>query len=475
VPPAQVPSGPEAAATPPAPQSGPRHARSRRRVHLPDQTWVVTSFLIYVVAAALFFWPGQTDPDTSDEINEAATGHFVNWHTPLLSALWRGPYRLGVSSPGWVLVVSLFTMLVGFYLILRVRFPRGAATVLAMLCCTWPPVLSWAVHIGRDAWCAALGMAAFGFAARLARMGRQQRTTNLTACLVCAALCSFAWQIAVAPLLVLFVLLAHRLLPSSLARRRAVVIPAGFVGCIVLYGVQDAAEAALGTQSTHPEQALYIYDLAQLSKAQDTLLFPATVIVPHENTLEDLRRVPAGSLAPIVYGRKRLIDFGPERLSPTQASSLQHAWFSAIAGDPVGYVNERVRLGLALMAVDQPSFWTYQVPPDTPTQLPISATLRQYGIDYLEQFSTGVNVYGDVLYTGWIYFGVLVAAVPLLLRRRLLGDVEVAAFAGAMALFQFVIIFTIPALIYRYEYPIVVAGTAVLPVLLPWRRRTVPR
>jgi hypothetical protein len=119
-----------------------------------------------------------------------------------------------------------------------------------------------------------------------------------------------------------------------------------------------AAEAALGTKCTHPEQALYIYDLAQLSKAEDTLLFPHEVIVPHANTLSDLRRTPAGLLAPIVYGRGRLIEFGPE-LGPAQVSSLQHAWISAVTGGPVGYVSERARLGLALMAVDHP-FWTYQ-------------------------------------------------------------------------------------------------------------------
>ena len=60
--------------------------------------------------------------------------------------------------------------------------------------------------------------------------------------------------------------------------------------------------------------------------------------------------------------------------------------------------------------------------------------------------------------------------VPVLLRRRRPGDVEVAGFAAAMILFQIVIIFTIPELVYRYEYPIVVAGTVVFPVLLPWRR-----
>jgi hypothetical protein len=243
----------------------------------------------------------------------------------------------------------------------------------------------------------------------------------------------------------------------------------------VLYGAQDVAETALGTKKTHPEQALYIYDLAQLSKAEGTLLFPNDVVVPHQNTLEDLRNVPTGMLAPIVYGKGRLIDFGPTRTRPAQVSSLKNAWISAVTHHPLAYMRERLKVGLALMSVDSPSYWTFQYPALYPqTQLPVSGALRQYGIDYLEQFSSGVNVHGDVLYTAWIYLGVLVAAIPLLLRRRLRGDVELAAFSGAMILFQIVIVFTIPAVIYRYEYPIVVAGTAMLPVLLPWRRRVRP-
>jgi hypothetical protein len=455
---------------------GPRHARSAQAASVPAQVWVLLSFLVYVTVAALFFWPGQTDPDLSDELHEAAVGHFVDWHTPLLSALWRGPYLLGFTSPGWVFAASLFTLLVGFYLILRVRFFRAAAAVLAMLCCTWPPVLSWAVHVGRDTWCIALGLTAFGFAARMARLGSRQRKTNLVLCLVAAALCSFAWQIALAPLLILFSLLAYRLLPSSVTRRRAMACAVGIVGCLLLYGIQVAAETTLDTKSAHPEQSLYIYDLAQLSKAEDTLLFPQDVLVPHVNTLADLRRVTdTGTFGPLVYGKGRLVDFTPRYVDSRQASSLQHAWISAVVGDPTAYVSERLRLGLALLDVNRPSFWTFQDPPDTSTQLPVTPALRQYGLDYLEQFSAGGNLYGDALYTGWVYLGLLVAAVPLLLSRRLLGDVEVSLFACAMILFQFVIVFTIPALVYRYEYPIVVAGTAVLPVLLPWRRGVDPR
>ncbi len=106
------------------------------------------------------------------------------------------------------------------------------------------------------------------------------------------------------------------------------------------------------------------------------------------------------------------------------------------------------------------------------TELPVSPALRQYGIDYLEQFSTGGNLYGDILYDGWIYLGILVAAVPVLLSRRRPGDLELAAFCASMILLQFVVIFTVPGLVYRYEYPIVVAGAALLPTLLPSTRST---
>ena len=434
---------------------------------MPHLAWVVLSFSVYVTVVALVYWPGQVDPDTLDELTEAATGHFQDFHTPLLSLLFRGPYLLGFTSPGWILVASLFTLLVGFYLILRVRFPRAVAAVLAMLCCTWPPVLSWAVHVGRDTWCIAFALVVFGSAARMARMRDRQRTTNLVVCLVSAALCSFSWQISLVPLLVLFALLAYRLLPPAVSWRRVLALAAGLVVILVLYGFQFGAEKAINTTFVSPQRSTFIYDLAQMSKAEGKVLFPRDVRVPHTNTMADIRRVAqTGTIDPIVFGPKHFIDFS---LTPAQASSLQHAWSSAVTDNPGVYLDERARIGLALLAVDRPSFWTFQSSPNDATQLPVSPTLRQYGLDFLSLFSTGGNLYGDVLYTGWIYLGFLVAAVPVLLRRRQPGDDEVAAFAIAMILFQFVIIFTIPGLAYRYEYPIVVAGTAVLPVLLPWR------
>ncbi len=313
------------------PNGRPRHARSNR-VAVSRQVRVVVSFVTYVTVAALFFWPGQTDPDTLDEINEATTGHFSNFHTPLLSAIFRVPYLLGLTSPGWILVVSMFTLLIGFYLVLRVRFGCLAATVLAMLLCTWPPVLSWAVHVGRDTWCIALLLVVFGSAARMVRMGTRQRTTNLVACLVSAALCSFSWQIALIPLFALFALLAYRLLPSFMGPRRTLAIATGLLGCVLLYGIQVGAEKAINTKSANPQQSTLIYDLAQMSKSENKVLFPQDVLVPHKNTMADIRRVvQTGVIDPIVFGPGHFVDFF---LKPAQVSSLQHAWTSAVTGDP---------------------------------------------------------------------------------------------------------------------------------------------
>ena len=85
---------------------------------------VLGTFAIVSATISIVFWPGLMDADTLGEFQQAATGKFTDWHTPILSALWRIPYLLGLKSPGWVLFIGVFTLLVGFYLVLRVRFSR---------------------------------------------------------------------------------------------------------------------------------------------------------------------------------------------------------------------------------------------------------------------------------------------------------------------------------------------------------------
>ena len=458
---------------------GPLQAPIRRHRHArtsPDwvaRCGVIGAFSLWVAFVSLVYWPGQTDPDTMDELTQAATGHFTDWHTPILSALWRIPYSMGITSPGLVLVAGLFALLIGFYLVLRVRFHRGASTAIAIVCCAWPPVLSWGVHVGRDAWYAELSLCAFGFAARMVRMGAKQRGLNVAACLTFAFLAAAAWQLGVVALVALFVFVALNLLPADVPRRTLVAYGTGLVACLALLGLQLGLQRAINTEAIHPEQATYIYDLAQMSRMQDKVLFPAETLRDPHTALANLRKIKLGEDDGFV-GQTSVVDF------PTngeRVTALRNAWLSSVLHHPWDYLTERTDLALAQLSITHPTLWTYQWPTDPPQFLPVSMSLRNAGVTYLSAFVVGGNLYGDPLYTVWVYLLVVVAAAPVLLRRRRAGDSAIVAMAISTLILEGAIFFASPTLIYRYAYPIVVVATVLVPVMVPTaggnRRRTV--
>ena len=450
-----------------------RHAAPR--AFLPPQVWVLTSLVGYVGLITVVYWPGQMDADSLDEIHEAASGHFTNIHTPVLSALWRVPYLMGIQSPGWVLAVGLLVMLVGLYLVLRVRFGRVVSTGVAMVLCSWPPVLSWAVHVGRDEWFTASLLCAFGFAARMARMGRHQRAFNLVAALFMTFVCAASWQIAVFPLLPCFFVLAVMLLPRTAPHRALVSCGVALVCCLGMYGVQLGAQKAIHTAQAYNQQATFDYDLAQLSKMEGKVLFPSDMLreSPRE-AMAVFRTLTTGEFNQIVFdnlGTQPPVYF---LIDGRREASLQQAWTKAIRHDPTGYLQVRTKLLLVQLAITQPSNWTFQVPPDPAGFNPLARALQDTGIRYLGLFSSDQNLWGDVLYSVWFYLLVSIAAVPILLWRRGPGDGVVAGLAVAAVLLTLAIWFTIPAMNYRYSYGIVVTGCAIAPVLWPRRRHVAP-
>ena len=428
---------------------------------------VVAVLIVVTAFVTLVFWPGQLDPDTADELHGAASGRYTDWHTPILSWMWRAPYLMGLRSPGWVLASCVFTMLLGFYLVLRVRFARSTSTGVAVVCLAWPPVLSWAVHVGRDAWFAACLLASFGFLARLLRMGKVQKPFNLIGLSVSAFICAAAWQIALVALIPAFFVTAASLLPRRTRRRGILAFVAAIAACLALFGTQLVVERLTGTTSLHPEQATYVYDLTRISVDDGRVLFPKEVLVEHRHgdPLSYLNALPIGAYDQIVFGPRAVV------VSPVEGnrlSALRNAWATAILHHPWSYLSERADLALAQFAITEPSFWTFQAPPSY-GYVPLAASLQNAGMDYLSAFSTGGNLHGDLLYTVWVYELIAAVSVPILVRRRRPGDLAAAALGAGCVLFSVAMVFTTPTLVYRYGFPIVVMGSVLAPVLIPAR------
>jgi len=453
---------------------GPRHARRSRAVKsaspLGTPLRLVASLTALVVAGglvSLVFWPGFMDEDTVGEIYNTSSGHLTNWHTPLLSSLWRAGYLVGLRSPGWVLMWSVVTLLIGFYLILRVRFSQPLSALGAILCLLFPPVLTWAVHVGVDQWFGAFILCAFGLVARTMRSLGRARLVTVVAAVTSACLAAAARNNAAPAILVCLLVLAWLLLPP-LSHRFAIAAAIGILATVGVFVLETGIAWALGTQSVHPEQNTFIYDLAQLSKKEHRDLFPRTI--ERFDHHEDLARIEANispqSADAILYGSPTTTIFTPIPLEGAQYNALRHAWESAVLSHPAAYLSERLEAGIWLLSIGHPSYWLYDPPNAVAQYLPKFPSLDRVGVRYLSLFTTGGNLYGDFIYDVWIYTLILCMASVVLMRRTL-ADRALAGLSLAMLFYLVVFVFVSTDILYRYMFPLVASATVLAPVLLP--------
>ncbi len=424
------------------------------------QAGVAGALALVAMLISLVYWPGLLDSDTVGEMQEAATGKFSDWHTPVLEALWRIPILLGLRGTGPILLVGVFTLLLGFYLVLRVRFSRLVSTVIAVLCCMWPPVLTWGVHVGDDAWFAAAILASFGFTARMARTEGRARTVSLVSAVWFAFIASAARHNAIPAVLVLFFVMAGLTTPSHVRRRRIVVGATAVLATASLLLVQYGLQTAIGTVSRHPLQSTYEYDLAQLSKQEHRVLFPRAVD-PGQSLSAIEKNTTVYNIDFLTYTSRAVIHFPVEG---SRFAALQKAWEHAAENDPTGYLQERGRLGLWMLSIGHPSYWLYD--PHSAQYPPKFVALNNVGYSYLKAMTHGpYHEFGDFPYDGWIYALIVVAGAVVFCRRARL-ERPVAGLCIGILFYTVVLEFSGPGEEYRYIYPMVATGTVVAALLL---------
>lgn len=411
----------------------------------------------FAALVALVFWPGQSDPDTIGEWQEAQTGAYTDWHSPILSAMWRGLILLGLRSPGWVLAAGLLTLLVGIYLILRVQLARPAAALLACLVVAFPPVLGWAVHVGRDAWFASLLLCAFGVLLRSHRAEGRARIVLVVVAIVLGALAGAARQNAVPALVFFFAAVALHLWPRGRAHRHLAAAGVAVVATAAVFTVETAVSAgALHAQPSHPEQVVLDYDLAAMSRVEGKVLFP-----PQLYPKQDLGWLQRHS----DVEQADSLEFGPDRvltvpIEGAEYDLLRSTWLQALTGNPLAYLHDRLLFAGRLFGLDGDPALVYQWPLDPAMGAVASPWLNQHAVGYLSAFTgTGRPDSGTFIHRAWIYALALVGAAILWQRRRTPVHTALALCAVACLAYAAVTVFAAPSTYYRYLYVVVVAGT----------------
>lgn len=290
---------------------------------------------------ALMLWwmfsPGSTNSDTIDMLNQAVTGHYRDWHSPLLSMVWS----IFPSATGALASTFLFNFIIFPLSTIGIAYLCGApfrsACFIATLALITPAVLGVMSCLCKDTLVADLFLASVYFSL-LGKNG--------------------SWKCAIIKIILLtlavlvrpeFIIIAVLYLMSEAFLGRPRCLRCGFVSSIsvilgvflvthVLYPLKKVAQV-------YPQQFIYLGELVDLSVHSHSMLVPE----PFRNhlSIEDLQRSyadpdvtrcfwPAPGNESDVHIK---LCFGS-----ADYLHLEHVWFQAALSHPGEEVAHRGRL-----------------------------------------------------------------------------------------------------------------------------------
>lgn len=419
--------------------------------------WPLLIMLVPLALVCLPFWPGHMNADALAQIGQVRGDYPLNnHHAPLLMAVWKPFYELGMG-PGWLLTVQVAGFLAGCYLVLRSVFGRLPASLIAGAITLWPSVYGVLGGLGRDTWFTALLVLTFGLVVRAAQREGRERTVWIVLAIVAAWFALAARQNAAAAIVLALAVLVGLLLP----RRRVL---GGLIGgallTVALMATQVGAGAALSVDDVAPEQVLYVYDLGALSVRDHENHFPPDVVRDRSPEAVTTRWNP-NSVVGLMWASNAAIPNTP--LSGAPLEHLSQAWRREIRDEPLEYLDVRWDLLARNLGLSGPTQWVYHPVIDANAwgYRPSFPDADQAAKDYVEAFTiNGVRLDGGIVHRIWLYLLVaLLAAAALLWRgRRTIPLVAVAALGLTALTHQAGLFFGTPQNGYRLELNVTVAA-----------------
>ncbi len=439
----------------------------------------------------MVFWPGHLDADALNQINEARTGRFTDWWSPILDWFWRGLFILHLS-PGFVLLATILGVLLSTYEILSNVFRRWASVVMTLVIAIFPPIFGYLGSLQRDAWFAAFTLAGYALAIKAYRGSGTRQTVFALLALLAVWLGMAARQNGVIVLIPVVVIATRFLIPAigrvisrvinrhpSAHRKEAARssrFSAAIICSVALLGAFAASQWVLTYDVIHavksyPEQATFEGDLANLSVRTGKVLVP-TFIFPSQNiaTLKahyspyGTTWLVVGSDHPLVTG-DRSAPF-PSLVDGMQEGTLLTDWLHAIEHYPKAYFHVRWKEWTRLIAWSSNSYEPYHPGYDAnpwgyKAHFP---SLDNFALAYLRRF-TYQPLQGGPLFRTWVY---LILAVGLgidLVRRKRRSDIRIiGTLVLSCAVYYSAFFFAAPGLGFRWGWLLVLSTLIALVV-----------
>jgi len=310
--------------------------RRRARVAVGPAVRLALAVLLLALAATSFaaLWPGYALYDSVTQYRQALTGHYDDWHPPVMARLWALLHGQFGGTTGPMLVVQLSAYWLGFGLIAEALAATGRVRsgIAVLALAASPMFLGWQAAILKDAQMLGALVAGIGM---LAAFRLRERRVPWLAGAGAAILFGYALLVrsnalfAVVPLLVF-------LAPAS----------AGLAGNLLLIAVLSpvviAAEPSInqhlfGARATGIEKTQPLYDLAAIGvREPDRSPFTAAELA----TFRARHCVKPFFWDPL--GDEAGCEAQVERLQDEPPGTIYRLWLRAIVDHPAAYARHRL-------------------------------------------------------------------------------------------------------------------------------------
>ena len=300
-----------------------------------------TSATLGIALTVACFYPGYMSSDSVDQLGQARSGVFNDWHPPLMSFVWRFTDQI-IPGPLGMLILNNVLFWSGIALICYRCLEESAAPAIAVLGLL-PPVFGQLSTVWKDV---AFGASMiFAFALLLHAQLTRSKAAWIFSFLPLFYALGVRHNSAPAVLVLMFYsgwVYARTFRGLGSWRTPFVVGALSFV--LLLAGVSLLNRKLVGDRQGHPLQQILFHDLTAISLAEGKVLLPGWV---HGNrsapTLDELRRMyTADGLDPLLWGNPA-INFETTG-DPTALATLHQAWRAAVYQYSGAYVRHRFRV-----------------------------------------------------------------------------------------------------------------------------------
>ncbi|HMA09159.1 MAG TPA: hypothetical protein VKP68_14895, partial [Ramlibacter sp.] len=308
--------------------------------------WAVSGRTLLLLACVLFManlvahFPGVMDNDSRNQYAEAISGHYTDWHPPVMAWLWS-LLRLVADGPAPFLVLHLAVYWLGWVLLAdgTRRAGHERAALLMVLAGAFPPFLYINSHVVKDVGMAAAWLAATGLVFWCRVQGRR---IPLVIGVVVAALVAYGTLVRGNALFGLGPLLLYATAPAGWLRSGRLIAATLLAAVLAIPVTQVINRVVFQAQARDAVNSLFVFDLAGIAAHEHDpgLLEPRATL-----TSEELATCYTpywwDSFSP--WGPCGARVHRPDNDHATIGEGLAAQWARTLASHPLAYAIHRLR------------------------------------------------------------------------------------------------------------------------------------